>query len=64
MIRFILLLIALVMFALLGLNVMLTIGIITRHPFEWLGGAFAFLTLSYFPFPDYDRRGRRVVQEP
>ncbi len=58
MIRWILLLIAVVMFALLGLNVALEIGIITRHPFEWLGGAFAFLTLSYLPFPDYMPRRR------
>jgi len=64
MIRLILLIIAIVMFALLGLNVALTIGVITRHPLEWLGGGLAFYAASALPLPDYDPRGRVVREQP
>lgn len=63
MIRLFLLIVGLVLLALLGLNVALTIGAITRHPSEWLGAALFFCWASTLPIPDYDRRGRRVVRE-
>ncbi len=63
MIRLVLLVVGLVGLALLGLNVLLTIGIITRHPFEWLAASLFFCWASTLPLPAYDVRGRRVVRE-
>lgn len=65
MIRFIALLVSLVMLALLGLNVLLTIDIISRHPFEWLGAALFFYVFAALPFPgvygEAWRRDRQVA---
>lgn len=52
MIRLLFLIAAIFMFALLGLNVLLTIDLIVRHPLEWLAGGLTFLAASFLPFPD------------
>lgn len=54
-VRLILLICALVMFSLLALNVALEIDVITRHPFEWTAGGFAFFAAASLPWPNNTR---------
>lgn len=59
MIRIACFIIALVLAGLLMLNVALTIGIITRHPFEWIGAIFFFLIAANLPWPGVYGEGWR-----
>ncbi len=62
MIRWILLGLGIVGLILMALNVALTIGIIERHPFEWLAGSLALCWASTLWAPEPIPFRRREVQ--